>query len=455
LKGGAGSRSARGHYYSDKAPGQPLAALPVTAATRVVLGVVGVKANSETGIVAQTYVDTIATAALPAVVAALALYWVALRLGASPGGAAFAAGAFGLATPMWIYATFFWDHALATAGLIVAFTLAVELRRAGSPRRDFLLGAAVGLSAGWAAISEFPSAVPAALIAVFALTHVWTPNRRHRVLVGLMAGGVPCGLVLLAYNWAAFGSPLHFGYSNEVSFVLRRLAGEDTGIAGHTYPKANVVRELLVGRFRGLLPLAPALLLAPLGIVRLARRPETRTSAVVLAVIPLYYLIENSAFIDWHGGSSYGPRHLSGALPFLCLPLALVWTGARRPLRVAMSGLGVYGVGLALMAVSTKPQLNITFRRPLTQVLWPAFRDGRLSLNYAGFLTTGLASFQHSKRFAWNLGEQVGLGGHASLVPLYAAWAAALAVWFALERRSLDIGIKGPLPEGQRSQNTK
>ena len=435
----------RGHWYSDKAPGVALLAVPIVAATRPILDAVGVDLLSYKAIEVETYVVTVITAGLATVVAAMALYWVARHVGASHGGATFAAIVFGLATPAWAYATLFWGHALATAALFIAFALAVDARRSGSARRDVWLGAGVGLAAGWAVVTEFPSAPPAALIAGLAVAHSWPGGRHRRVLVGLAGGALVSAVTLLAHNWVAFGSPFHFGYSENLEFVLRRLNGEKTGFFGHSYPKPHVMWELLFGRYRGLLPLAPLLVVGPFGIARLARAPETRKTAIVAGIIPLYYLLENSAFRGWYGGHNYGPRYLAAALPFLCLGLATMWTAARRPLQGAMALLALWGLALALIAVSTDPQPATTVRQPVAQYLWPAFRDGRLSLNNAAFTSVGLEYFG-TKRFAWNVGERMGLSGHASLVPLAALWAAALAGWVMLTRDERRRGRRVPAP---------
>src|SRR5438876_530885 len=78
---------------------------------------------------------------------------------------------------------------------------------------------------------------------------------------GLAAGVVAALVVLATYNTTAFGAPLHIGYASEAG-AFPELK---TGFFGITYPKPDIIRELLVGQFRGLLPLAPVLALMPLG----------------------------------------------------------------------------------------------------------------------------------------------------------------------------------------------
>jgi hypothetical protein len=65
----------------------------------------------------------------------------------------------------------------------------------------------------------------------------------------------------------------------------------------------------------------------------------------------------------------------------------------------------------------------------MRELLWPAFRDGDLSLNHQTFVHGGAdanrlrgGTIPHA---AWNLGELAGLHGLPSLLPLGAAWTAA------------------------------
>src|SRR5208337_4332164 len=95
---------------------------------------------------------------------------------------------------------------------------------------------------------------------------------------------------------------------------------------GIAYPKLPVMWALLVGLYRGLLPLAPELLLAPVGLVMFWRTPKTRRHLLVVAGIPLYYYLLNSSYVNWWGGWCYGPRYLSAGLFFLSPALALAWT---------------------------------------------------------------------------------------------------------------------------------
>src|SRR5438105_1862232 len=91
----------RGHYYSDKAPGVALFAVPGVAASRPVLRLLGVDPQSPRGLLAQSYVAAVAAVCLPSALAAGCLFLVAQKLGSSPPAGLFAALSMALATPIW------------------------------------------------------------------------------------------------------------------------------------------------------------------------------------------------------------------------------------------------------------------------------------------------------------------------------------------------------------------
>jgi hypothetical protein len=268
--------------------------VPVVAVLRPVLPLAGVNPNGALGGAVLSYAATIAVAVVPATVAALCLFWVTRRLGGTSGSGLIVALVFALGTPMWAYATVFLGHALATASLVVSFTAAVALRDEGSARRDFCLGLIVGGAGGWAIVTEFPLAVPVALVAGFALLNArGRPETLRYVAVGGLLGGGATLCVLGLYQLSAFGSPFHLGYAND-EFAM-------PGFFGIGVPRLRVLRELTVGRYRGLLPLAPVLALAPFGVLLLWRARQAGV-AIVAAAIVVYFFLLNGGYTYWTGG---------------------------------------------------------------------------------------------------------------------------------------------------------
>jgi hypothetical protein len=414
-----------GHLYSDKAPGLALAALLPFVIAEPMVG----DPNSRGGIAALSYAATLGAAGLPTVVSALLVFWLAGSLGCTRRAAAFAAAAFGVATPAWCYATLFYGHALASACLIASFAAAVSLRRAGTARRDRFLALATGTAGGWATITEYPAAVPAVIVALLAIAQVWPDGwaRRRRTALGVSAGAFTCVTILALYNAAAFGAPWSLGYAEEVGFE-----GMEQGFLGVTYPKPDILWELLFGRYRGLLYFAPILALSPAGLMLLIREPTSRYPAIAAAAIVSFYLLFNAAYFYWDGGWSYGPRHMAPALAFLGLALAPLWSTTPPIVRAGLAATGLYSAARQLVAVATTAQPPDAFHRPFSELLWPSFAEGRLAINMQAFVDFQPAEERDLIAHAWNLGEKLGLSGHASLLPLFGLWAAIGLSWWML-----------------------
>ena len=390
----------------------------------------------------SSWLATVFTAGLFTALSAAVLFTISVELGATRGGALFGALTYGLATPIWPLATLFIGHAFSAACLVFAFAAATRIGNARlNPSRyedSDLHALVVGIAAGWATVSEFTAAIPAAVLAVYAAVNAW-PLGRARALrsIGVLAAGATiCAVVLMAYQYACFGSPFHIAYSSEQA----GFEGMKSGVFGIHVPTFTALWQILFGRYRGLLPLAPVLMFAPLGLLAMVRwvrlKPDTThviraRAAWVAAIIAAYYILLNASYTYWEGGWSYGPRHLSPAIPFLCLGLAALWTIAPRPARTALAAFAAYGAALALAATATMAQPPDTFKRPVSELLLPAFRDGDLALNTQRFTDSGANPLRAHvvPQAAWNLGMKAGLRGHASLVPLALVWLAAGAVF--------------------------
>jgi hypothetical protein len=425
-----------GNVYSDKAPGQALLGTPAVAATSWLAGHVG--AGPATVVAAESYVATLWAAGVPTVVAALCLAIAARQLGATPMAAAFAALTYGLGSPAWAYATLLWGNALAAGCLMLAFTAAVALRTERSCARDRLLALLVGATAGWSVVAEYEAAPAAVILAGLAVVHAshagW--HRVRRISLWLGIGALAPLLILAAYNVAAFGSPLHIGYESVTDFP-----GMQEGLLGVTLPARRALAEILFGSFRGLLPLAPALILAPIGLALLWQRSRAaRPSLVAAAGVTVYYLLLNASYAYWDGGASYGPRLVGAALPFMCLGVAGA-VSAARGLAWVLLALATCGVVVTCMAVATTVMPANDVKAPISQLIWPAFSQGNLALNRWTFgLPQGEAGTGLLK--SWNVGQLLGLSGLPSLLPLLAIWALAAAVWVLTARRARETEWK-------------
>lgn len=412
-----------GHYYSDKAPGASLLALAPVALARAAARMVGVDPASTQGIAWTSYVATVATSGLFTVLAALGLFWIALRWGSSLTAASFAAVAYGLATPAWAYATVFVGHAVTSGCLMLAFAGVVALQQ-GS-RRVTSISWLIGIACGLAVLSEFPAAVPVMVIVLLAVVtlRVARPDVLPRALLHIVIAGAVMAAVLMAYHAMAFGSPFQLGYGSEDN--ANGLAMQQ-GLFGIERPSWHVVYEVLFGAYRGLLPLAPVMAFAPIGLIPFARARSQRAPVVAAAVIAGAYFLLNVSYHYWEGGWFVGPRHLLPGLAFAALGLAPLWDRGNAAARALLLVATLWGAAAGLVVVSTTPQPPSNIMAPMSELFWPAFREGDLSLNHQSFVDYGADPdrLRHNPggHVAWNLGQVAGLQGLASLLPLVALW---------------------------------
>ena len=422
----------RGHYYSDKAPGQVFLALPLALAARPTMQVLGVDPQSVRGEYVLSYIVTVCTTALPTALAAICLFFFALRFGCDPAGAAFGTMVTCLATPLWAYAALFWGHALVGSCLVFAFGAALKLRDSTTAREDFFWSLAAGLAAGWATVTEYPAAPASGILAFFALSQVWRRGAaaRWRTVAGVGVGAAFCILVLLSYLYAAFGSfrPSYSYYDpNSFEWMHQR------GYLGITYPHPDRLLKLLFQCRRGLFFASPVSIAAIPGLWWLWKQKQHRAVALAAAAIPAYYFLFNAAFYEWKGGQAFGPRYASACIPVLCIGIPIAWQRATRLWRRVLTALTVCSLFLVLMVVSTSSQLSMVDSCPIIHTSWSAFWSGHVAMNHESML---LASEANGGYGAFNLGLLMGLHGLTSLLPLLLMWTVAAAIWWRLHRKN-------------------
>jgi hypothetical protein len=260
----------------------------------------------------------LSTVGLLAALASAVLYLLARRCGASDRAALFASCGLALATPFFPWSTTLFAHAATGSLLLLAVALIVWSRG----RREWWLAPALGLLLGYTLTVDLTAAPAVAVLGLFYLLRerAGMPGRPAGATFGGLIGLLP----LFIYNWLAFQSPFKLGYSEVVGFV-----GMKVGLFGLTWPNPLVTWEILFGLHRGLLPLAPVLLLVPFGWWTMWRRSELRGLVLASLGVGLSFVLVNSSYFYWDGGSSTGPRHLVGMLPIVAIALAFAWPQGR------------------------------------------------------------------------------------------------------------------------------
>jgi hypothetical protein len=409
------------HAYADKAPGASWLAVPVHA----IVHASGGERPGRRYLDTAAYASTVWAVALPSALAVALLYGLLGALGLSAGASAAFALAYGLGTLAFPYATLLYGHQLTAALLLMGLAALVRARHNGTtPGPGLLVGA--GALLGAAVVVEYPAALAVAPICVYAALFVRPLPRLGWLVLG-MAGP---GAALAAYHALVFGSPLALPY--DFSTQPHRSQGFFMGLG---VPQGEALGHILFSDYRGLFYSAPWLLLAVPGGVLLARRPGLRAEAAVCAVIALLFVWLNASLVDWQGGWAMGPRYLIPALPFLAVLAAgtALWAGPGRGLRagarLGLAALVGYSVFHMLVGTAVKPEVPVHIRRPFAQFLLERFYRGELAVNTQSI--DSIAPSRTGERFAWNLGELMGLDGLASLAPLAVVTLAALAwlVW--------------------------
>jgi hypothetical protein len=435
----------QGHYYSDKAPGVSFLALPAYSVFRAIWKLCG--GDSPTAVAIGRdgrldsrlsegdgnddvllnrafrwgqYVASVFTSGLAGASLAVMIFLAAKRQGRSEQDATAIAMALSIGTLVFPYSTTLYGHvpaaALTFAGL---FTLWLY-ERPGSAA--FF---ASGFCCSLATVCEWPAGMIAALIGLGTLLRF---RRSWKICLWASGAAVPA-IVVLAYNQAAFGSPLALGYSNLATPAF--AIGMSHGLMGIGLPSISTLFEMLLGRARGILYTSPILLLATWGLVR--RSKGLSTIARPAAVVTPLFLMMSSGYFLWWGGAAFGPRHVIPTVPFWCLGLILIWprSPGAIPQRDVTTKSWFGHLVFACLAVSVMNMLLGTAVGPeaplgsdiLFRYAYPLAAKGRIPFAPG----------------ASNLGRLIGLPGALSLAPLGIAWGVYISwVWhlFPFQNRS-------------------
>lgn len=321
-----------GHVYSDKAPGQPVLALPAYAVYRAFGGHPATEARpwADPGLWAVSLLSAAAAGV------ALALLMRRLALRAVPSRATPAALSLTVGTMLLPFSTVLFSHVLAACLALAAYLLAT---REGAGRTGLV---AAGLVGGVAVTVEYTMVLVVAVVGIAALaTHRWRA-------LWLAAGGVVPALLLALYHEVAFGGPLVTGYR------YSQFAQHGSGLVGVRPPRLGMLVEVLFSE-RGLLTLTPLVMVAAVACAFLSVRGRgaARRDALAGIAVLAAMLFVMGGWSNPTAGASPGPRYVVPALGFLATGAAWAWlrlpllTGAATVVGAVAMGLATYTLPLA------------------------------------------------------------------------------------------------------------
>lgn len=370
-----------GHVYLDKAPGMTLLALPAMAVAEAITVRPPIPPtvwdrNFDRWMTVRLRLAVASVSALLTALAAVALFDLAMGVTGSAGAACFAAVAFALGTPVWGWSTTLFGHA-PVAGLFVIAVWALWRADGDRPMRFAAIG---GAALGLAALIELQSVLAGSVIALWGAIHV---RRAAPLAAAALAGAVTLLVPLVAYNLIAFGTPFRLGYEGVHDFP-----GMHEGLFGLTSPKFAVLTEIIVGLRRGILWIAPVLILAPFGLWQLARRQ--RSLAIMLAAAAVVVLLVNAAYVYWDGGSSTGPRHAVPMIGLLAIGFAPYWKSLvywwERALAGTILAVSV-AINLAIAAaeIVASGEYKFPLWDPILKTDWPTGALRTLPSDFLGY----------------------------------------------------------------------
>jgi hypothetical protein len=403
-----------GHYYSVKAPGTSITGVLPWSIIMRMLGP-SLEHNLPMLWAIATYLTIVICISLPVALLVVVMYRFGKALGATPGRAVAVALILAFATILFPYASEMTGEPLAAVCLLTSFYLIFP---GAKGKRDVVGAGFAGFLAGWAVLCDFPSVLVAAAIAMYALRKL--PQWRHVASFAIGAGVV--AIILLLYNYAAFGAPFFMSYQAYKLPGNVQFPEQAAGFVGITYPRLRIFWDVLVDPQRGLFFCNPVLLLSIPGLLFFWRSKKWRAEFFVVLAAIFGFALFNASFgesiVSWGGGTATGPRQMTPAIPFFALAL-LFLPSAHDYLMGGLAGLSAFYM---LAAISTNPHLPYEYDNPLWQFALPHYFRGDFSFNRDNYFGGGNV---FGDAVAFNLGRLMKIPGPLQLVPLWLGWTAA------------------------------
>jgi hypothetical protein len=327
-----------GHYYSGKAPGLSILAIPLYAGARAVMALVpdsreqaldariqgaaseeyagrpSVRFTPHPARFILAHIGLNAITSLATCLTGWLLFEMARRVPPLRSRAPLLPVALAFGTVFFYWGNLVHTQPMATAWLIGAWYLLDFAERPANPAHRARLA---GLALGVALAIDYSTLIG---IGVFGVYLLW--RRRWREGWWMAQGGLLPAALLCLYHAAAFGSPWSTPYHH---LAFAPFAGPPLdGSEAFRLPQPGQLLGLLVGYPEGVLTTMPLLLLAGSGLARLYRQPAHRRVAAFSGAMGLAFVLSLVlARFESVSMGGVGPRYCMPGIPFLLLGLAM------------------------------------------------------------------------------------------------------------------------------------
>ncbi len=359
-----------GGSYSDKAPGVTLILIPIYAMVRIFTQ----------DFDRARHLCRLLTL-LPLVLFACAVFWRCLRrwdIDEKIAAASVATWAVG--TVAWAYHSMLFGHGFASALILLGVIFLIQYRQGES--KDAKALAISGLCFGLSIAIEYPTALIGGAAGLYLLSFERSPKR---IAIFAALGVLLPAAIILAYNGAVFGDPLHIGYTQVKSQYYQQQMSQ--GFLGIGLPKASGLYLLLLSAAKGLLFWSPVFIYSLVGLVFMLKK-SPREGAFIGGTFILYTLVFSGHF-EASGGAGLGPRHLTplaGPLVFAAAWLAAQTRGWKRGV---FFGLAIISSVLAAIGVFSEAQMPDLVGNTLFEFALPMLTEGVGSGNILGLPNWG------------------------------------------------------------------
>jgi Flp pilus assembly protein TadD len=417
-----------GHYYSDKAPGTSIMALPAALILKHFI-------NPDPGDSCFRYILTLLIVSVPAAILILILSHLLARVVVSERDVLLCAVALATGTIFLFYSSLFYGHVPAAVMSFLLFYIAVDKKRL-SPARLFFSG----LIMGWMVVTEYPLSIHAIVLSAFFYFRVAKKQR----LLALVPAIAIATVFLGYYNWFSFGKIVSIGYLSESHPVFSNALSK--GFVGITHPQMSSLYLILFKPGRGLFFLSPFLLFSIYGFFAALKNERWRGPAIAAVIIAVSGIIVNGAQPFAGGGMSAGPRHLVPILPYLVFLCSFAFMQPGTTRRGIFTGLVLISSIAHIIINATNPQPLDGIDAPFVEYAWPVwanrvFRPGfwegshLYSFNYSGIIYAAVILVLTG--IAWHRAKSVSSGQRVRAFQISVLCAALLAI---------AIQIGGALP---------